>query len=64
MATDEASMSPSIGRQTPSEDGSYVLRLLVKDVPLASEGSSTMPQISCVELWGQWYSILQFSVDY
>lgn len=36
-----------------SSDGSYVLRAIVDNVPLASEVGSKNPQITCVELWGQ-----------
>lgn len=36
-----------------SSDGSYVLRTIVDSVPLASEVGSKIPQITCVELWGQ-----------
>ena len=42
-------------KQAPIEDGSYVLRPLVKNIPLAPEENSKNPQITCVELWGQWY---------
>lgn len=40
-------------RRKPVEDGIYVLRSMVKDIPLAPEECATAPRITCVELWGQ-----------
>lgn len=36
-----------------AQDGIYVLRPMVEDIPLAPEESSSATRITCVELWGQ-----------
>lgn len=32
---------------------SYVLRTIVENVPIAIEGRTSKPHITCVQLWGQ-----------
>lgn len=49
----EAESQVSEKSKKASSYGSYVLRAIVDSVPLASEGGSKNPQITCVELWGQ-----------
>ena len=34
------------------ETGTYILRSLVKDVPLSADGEASGVSITCVELWG------------
>lgn len=38
---------------TSYENGTYVLRSLVEDVPLSADGEASDVWITCVELWGK-----------
>lgn len=49
-------------RRKTAEDGTYLLRSLVMNIPLAPEKGLPAPRINCVELWGQ-LSISSLSRD-
>ena len=49
----ESELKDQHKRTKLASDGSYVLRPIVNNVPLASESSTKKPHITCVELWGQ-----------
>lgn len=53
MDAEDDSVSSQKKKRKLVEDGVYVLRPMVKDIPLAPEESSVTPRITCVELWGQ-----------
>lgn len=46
-------------RLSPPEPGPYILRNLLKDVPLASNGDHENVQISCVEFWSTYLPKMQ-----
>ena len=43
-------------RLNPLEPGPYVLRTVLKDIPLTTEDGSEDAQISCVEFWSIFHS--------
>lgn len=53
MDAEDDSVSTRKRRRKLAEEGVYVLRPMVTDIPLAPEESSVAPWITCVELWGQ-----------
>lgn len=38
---------------------SYLLRTIVENVPIATEGGTLKPHITCVQLWGQSFPYAQ-----
>jgi hypothetical protein len=44
------SQSPAT-RRPPPQDGPYILRKLVANLPLSADGPSTDLRITCVEVW-------------
>lgn len=51
MAT-QTSLAASTGQQAAVEDGPYILRPLLEEIPLASDGSDNNVKINCVEFYG------------
>ena len=50
----EATQSAAVGMQQDQDDnnGAYVLRDLMRDVPLSEHGDNEDIYITCVEAWG------------
>lgn len=47
----EAPSQPPATRRPPPQDGPYILRKLVANLPLSADGPSTDVRITCVEVW-------------
>ncbi|CAO2652587.1 Nn.00g008700.m01.CDS01 [Neocucurbitaria sp. VM-36] len=47
----EAASQSQLATRPPPQDGPYILRKLVSDLPLSADGSSTDVRITCVEVW-------------
>lgn len=45
--------SDAIFKRNIFSQNSYLLRTIVENVPLATEGGTLKPHITCVQLWGQ-----------
>lgn len=48
----EAAPTPQGTARPPPQDGPFVLRKLVSDLPLSADGEHTDARITCVEVWG------------
>ena len=48
----EPTLSRKRKRETPPTIGPYVLKPLLDNVPLSSDGEDSKIEISCVEYWG------------
>lgn len=46
---------------TSREDGPFVLRSLLEDVPLSADGSQSDVKINCVEYYGSYSASIQLS---
>ncbi|KAI4673626.1 uncharacterized protein J4E88_008682 [Alternaria novae-zelandiae] len=47
----DAPSQPPATRRPPPQDGPYILRKLVANLPLSADGPSTDVRITCVEVW-------------
>ncbi|ORY13824.1 hypothetical protein BCR34DRAFT_561387 [Clohesyomyces aquaticus] len=47
----DPSSSAQLTTRPPPQDGAYLLRKLVSDLPLSADGQSTDVRITCVEVW-------------
>ncbi|KAF2466387.1 uncharacterized protein BDR25DRAFT_293858 [Lindgomyces ingoldianus] len=47
----DPSSSAQLAARPPPQDGAYILRRLVSDLPLSADGQSTDVRITCVEVW-------------
>ncbi|KAI4619204.1 uncharacterized protein J4E87_007792 [Alternaria ethzedia] len=47
----DAPSQPPATRRLPPQDGPYILRKLVANLPLSADGPSTDVRITCVEVW-------------
>ncbi len=61
---EEVGVSRKRRRKDVPETGPYILRTLVENVPLASEGDASDIEISCVELWGKLKHQMSLSVPF
>jgi hypothetical protein len=46
-----APQSQSTTPRSPPQDGAFILRKLVADLPLSADGDAADVRITCVEVW-------------
>lgn len=54
MASSDPDPKPAPGTAGAREDGPYVLRPLLDDVPLSADGATGDIEINCVEYLSRW----------
>ena len=47
----EAAPQSQLTRRPPPQDGPYMLRKLVANLPLSADGDAADVRITCVEVW-------------
>lgn len=50
----EAAHQSQLTTRPPPQDGPYILRKLVSDLPLSADGDSADVRITCVEVWSMY----------
>lgn len=56
----EAALIPQGIVYPPPQDGPFVLRKLVSDLPLSADGEHTDARLTCVEVWGMYIVLLLY----